>query len=203
MSKKIVGMTSGLFLACLACAFGLTDEPPQPEDAPQAKQAELKQAELKQAELKQAELKQAELKQAELKQAEAKQAEAKGAEVQEAEATKKKQKNDAPGKKTKKVQVPAGYEDAAEAAGPPRARNVAAGVVIVEAVEGADADFEQLLAVNVNANVANLEKRFLTQFTPLLTSELSFIHRACDLNLAQRKTIKAASDRCLRGAVRK
>ncbi|HUG68253.1 MAG TPA: hypothetical protein VMM76_10910 [Pirellulaceae bacterium] len=113
-------------------------------------------------------------------------------------------KSDEPKKKAKKAKAPAGYEDAPEAGDPPAPRNA----VVVEAleapvVEGMAAEFEQLLALKVDANVANLEQQFLPQFIPLKTAELSFINRVCNLNLEQRKKLHAASDRCVKVAVRK
>jgi len=110
--------------------------------------------------------------------------------------------------KKRKAKAPAGYEDAPEAGNPPPARNFAAAEIVVEAMEAGDVadvgeDLAQFLAGRVDANVLNLEKQLLPQFTPLMTAELSFINRACDLNLEQRKKIKAASDTCLKVAVRK
>jgi hypothetical protein len=64
-------------------------------------------------------------------------------------------------------------------------------------------DFAAILEQNVDANVANIERQFAPQFKSLMTAELSFINRACELDLAQRKKIKAASDRCLKAALRK
>lgn len=110
-------------------------------------------------------------------------------------------------KEKKKVDAPSGYEDAPEAddAPPLRAAPVAGNAVAVEAMDAADVDvdFDQILEANVDANVANIERQFMPQFTPLMTAELSFINRACDLNLEQRKKIKSVSDRCLKAACRK
>lgn len=188
MSQTTFGTVGGLWLLCLIGTSGLADEPPQPEVTPPAKQVAAKQVAAKQVE--------------------AKQAEAKQAETDKKAQTEK--KADAPAKQKNKVKAPAGYEDAPEARAVPAAapRNVANAQIILDPVEVEDAEqlaagFEKLLAANVNANVANLEKQYLPRFTPLLTAELSFIHRACDLNLEQRKKIKASADQCLRGAVRK
>ncbi|MDA1055249.1 MAG: hypothetical protein O3C40_32920 [Planctomycetota bacterium] len=116
-------------------------------------------------------------------------------------------KDDAKEKK-RKAKAPAGYEDAPEAGDPPQARNVAAAEVVVEAMEvqefeAVGENIAQFLAGGANAEVLQLEKQLLPQFTPLATAELSFIHRACDLNLEQRKKIKAASDTCVKVAARR
>jgi len=103
----------------------------------------------------------------------------------------------------KKAEVPAGYEDAPEAGERPPAREAAAVNVeiVMEALE--EGGVAQVLALDVDAQVANLEKQLMPQFTPLMMAELSFINRACDLKLEQRKKIKAVSDQCLQGAARK
>ncbi|MEO8497555.1 MAG: hypothetical protein ABI614_21005 [Planctomycetota bacterium] len=111
-------------------------------------------------------------------------------------------------KKEKKAKPPSGYEDAPEAGDRPPARNAAAAQIVIEALEAVDAadvgeGFAKLLAAKVDANVINLEAQFLPQFTPLMTAELSFINRVCDLNLDQRQKIKAVSAMCLKGAARK
>lgn len=133
----------------------------------------------------------------------------KAAAKQEKGETKKPNKTAGKKKKEKKPDAPTGYEDAPEAGDPPPVR-AAVDVAVAdfvgrkEVVENLDVvDVEKILAINVDANVANIEKQFSSQFKPLLTAELSFINRACDLNLQQRKKIKAASDKCLKATVRK
>jgi len=100
--------------------------------------------------------------------------------------------------------VPEGYEDVPEAGEPPPPREA----IVVDAVEEqmleeVFVDPDNILAKNVDANVVDLEKRLTPQFISLMTAELSFINRTCDLKLQQRQKIKAVSDRCLKAAVRK
>ena len=107
-------------------------------------------------------------------------------------------------KKTKKkADAPPGYADALRAGDRPAPR-AAAAVDVAEEVDAVEMDdgFE-VLDLNVQANVANIEKQFLPQFKPLLTAELSFINRVCALNLEQRKQIHAVSEKCIKTAVRK
>jgi hypothetical protein len=135
-----------------------------------------------------------------LKKVEAKKAAAKPKKVD----TKPANKKDEQDKKAKKSKAPPGYEDAPQAGDLPEVRDEAEIVVQAMEADGAEAaGLEQILEVKVDANVANIEKQFIPQFKPLLTAELSFIHRVCDLNLEQRKKIHAASDKCLQAAVRK
>lgn len=103
-------------------------------------------------------------------------------------------------KKKKEVKGADGYDDALEAGDPPEPRAV---VVAAEVMKQVEVDLEDVLGQKVDANVINLEKQFLPQFTALMTAELSFINRTCELSLPQRKKIKAASDKCLKAAVRK
>ncbi len=133
---------------------------------------------------------------------------AKEAEAKQADA----KKSDPKAKKEKKVEAPTGYEDAPVAGNRAPRRNAAIraefeaiAVELMDAEDLADVgeDIAQVLAAKVGADVLSVEKQFLPQFQQLVTAELSFIHRACDLNLEQRKRIKAASDTCLRAAVRK
>ncbi len=128
--------------------------------------------------------------------------EAKKAEAKPAEA----KKADEEGEK-KKAKAPAGYEDAPIAGNRAQVRRVVAPAIAVEAldiedVEAVGEDFARVLAAKVDGNVLNLAQQALPQFTRLMTAELSFINRTCDLNLEQRKKIKAASDTCLKAAVR-
>lgn len=106
-----------------------------------------------------------------------------------------------------KEKAPPGYEDAPEAGESPL-RNAAAAKTGAPGMANADAagvigDVEQLLALQVDPQMVNLEAQLLSLYMPLLTAELSFIHRVCGLNLEQRQQIKAASDKCLKAAVRK
>lgn len=202
MSRTIIALLGGQLLVALACAFGLADEPRLAAEAPQAKKiAAVEQADANNADVPAADAKQADVKKVAVK----KKAAAKNGEARK--------QNAAEAEPKQKVKAPAGYEDAPQA----RVKVVrAANAAKFENIErllnamddAADADdvgegFDKLLAAEVDANVVNLEKQFVPQFTLLLTSELSFIHRVCDLNLEQRQKIKAASDRCLAGAARK
>jgi len=95
--------------------------------------------------------------------------------------------------------VPQGYEDAGTAGGAAPVMEAA-----VEEERGSLLDvLTEALADDVDPNVANLEKQFVSQFRPLLRAELSFIRRVCQLTKGQHKQIGDAADRCLNAAVRK
>lgn len=73
----------------------------------------------------------------------------------------------------------------------------------MEAAEVAVDDFLEIIELNVDANVANIERQFKPQFNWLMTAELSFINRTCNLTLPQRQKIQAAREDCLKAATRK
>ena len=113
---------------------------------------------------------------------------------------------DEPKQQDKKTKAAIGYEDAPEAGVRRPARRNGVRDFLREPGEG-DAvrlkgDFNDVLIIQVDAQVKQRERQFLPQLSPLMTAELSFINRACNLNLEQRKKIKAASDLCLKAAVR-
>ena len=95
-----------------------------------------------------------------------------------------------------KVEVPSGYEDAAEAG------KVPAAPVRDWSELGQFGKVAAILDEKVEANVESGEKRYLSRFQQLVKVECSFLLRACELNSVQQRRIAELSGLCAKVAAR-